>query len=232
MPGRGGWLTLGLALVLAGLLAGCATSAGVPARGPMSGFMSRAVGQAYLPLQGTVDLLFEGEGVGVVIAPGIAATNAHNADLVDPASVLGTSTNYDLLFFRTDRGRALPYDAPRAGEPVIAYGQGVDGELRQARGTIRYTDAPVLPRCKGCPVQRAFAFEAEGGKGFSGGPVVDASSARLVGIVFGFRGGPDGKTPSKTPSKTLGHRLMYAYDMERVFAELSALKPASATPLP
>jgi hypothetical protein len=190
--------------------------------------MSRAVARAYLPLQGRVDLLFEGEGAGVVIAPGIAATNAHNADLVDPGSVLGTSTNYDLLFFRADRGRALPYDAPRPGERVIAYGQGVDGELRQARGAIRYTDAPVLARCQTCSVQHAFAFEAEGGKGFSGGPVVDARTGRLLGIVFGFRGGPDGEMHGQLA----GHRLMYAYDMERVFAELSALKAASATPQP
>ena len=74
----------------------------------------------------------------------------------------------------------------------------------------------MVPRCDGCPVQYAFAFEAEGGKGFSGGPVVDARTGRLVGIVFGFRDGLDDKTPSQ--------RLMYAYDMDLVFGALGRLR--------
>ena len=74
----------------------------------------------------------------------------------------------------------------------------------------RRTGAAALPGT--CAVQHAFVFEAKGGKGFSGGPVVDAKTGRLLGIVFGFRDGIDDHTP--------GHRLMYAYDMNRVFAEL------------
>lgn len=220
MGARQAWLALSAALALAG----CATSAGEPASGPAAGFLNRAVAAAYLPLEGSAYLVLEGEGAGVVIAPGIAVTNAHNANLVDPASVLGRSADYDLLFFRSGKGRALPYGTPRPGERVVAYGQGVDGELREARGFVRYTDAPVLPRCDGCPVQHAFAFEAEGGKGFSGGPVVDARTGRLLGIVFGFRNGSDDKAPK--------HRLMYAYDMDLVFGALSALRngPAASRP--
>lgn len=209
-------VTLVVTLAVTVALAGCATSAGVPASGPVSGFMSRAVANAYLPLQGPAYVVLEGEGAGMVIAPGIAVTNAHNANLVDTASVIGTSSDYDLMFFHSAKGRALPYGAPRVGEPVIAYGQGVDGALREARGRVRYTDAPVVPRCDGCPVQHAFAFRAEGGKGFSGGPVVDARTGRLVGIVFGFRDGLDDRTPSR--------RLMYAYDMNLVFGALARLR--------
>ena len=216
MGARQGWLAQSVALALAIALAGCATSAGLPASGPVSGFMNPAVANAYLPLAGAAYFVLEGEGAAVVIAPGIAVTNAHNANLIDAASVIGTSTDYDLMFFHTTKGRALPYGAPRVGERVVAYGQGVKGELREARGWVRYTDAPVVPRCDGCPVQHAFAFEAEGGKGFSGGPVVDARTGRLVGIVFGFRDGLDDKTPRQ--------RLMYAYDMDLVFGALGRLR--------
>ena len=46
-------------------------------------------------------------GAAVVIAPGIAVTNAHNANLVDPGSVIGAARQSDLMFFRTGApGRA------------------------------------------------------------------------------------------------------------------------------
>ena len=78
--------------------------------------------------------------------------------------------------------------------------------------------APVLPRCQGCGVQHAFAFTADAGRGFSGGPVVDAHTGRMVGIVFGFRDHAPG----------FHGRLMYAYDMRLVMAELSAVRHAAA----
>jgi hypothetical protein len=52
--------------------------------------------------------------------------------------------------------------------------------------------------------------------GFSGGPVVDASDGRILGIVFGYNDLHDGS------------RLMYAYDMDRVGAELAKLSGAPA----
>ena len=51
------------------------------------------------------------------------------------------------------------------------------------------------------------------GPGFSGGPVLDASG-RLVGITFGYK-------------DTGKQRLIYAYDMERVRLEFSALQKAA-----
>ena len=207
-----------LASLLPLVLCGCITdsSSGFPAEG----FVTPAIAHAYLPLQGQAYLVLEGYGVGTVIAPGIAATNDHNSNLVHANQVIGHSSQYDLLFFRTEHGMVPPRGEPYIGEHVIAYGQGIHGELRMAKGRVRWTDAPVLPRCEDCVIQRAFAFEAEGGPGFSGGPVVDMKTGQLVGIVFGYRNGIDGHSPDQ--------RLMYAYDMKRVFEELGAIrKPAS-----
>lgn len=211
---RAGW-AVSFALALG--LGGCVShSAGRPA----SGFVSPAVAGAYLPLEGPAYLVLEGHAAAVVIAPGIAVTNAHNANLVDSDRVIGVSTDYDLLFFHTPRRDALPRAEPKVDEAVIAYGQGLDNSLRMAKGRVRWLHAPVLARCEGCRVQRAFVFGADGGKGFSGGPVVDARSGTLLGIVFGFRDGADDRTPND--------RLMYAYDMKRVFAELADLGGAGA----
>ena len=64
--------------------------------------------------------------------------------------------------------------------------------------------------CAGCTAPAYFTFAGNAGPGFSGGPVLDAAG-RLVGITFGY--------------KDEGHeRLIYAYDMSRVQAELSALQ--------
>ncbi len=76
----------------------------------------------------------EERGAAFVIAPGIAVTNAHNVDGVAPAQVIGTSQSYDLLFFRTERTGTMTASEPGTGEHVIAYGQGVSGEVREARG--------------------------------------------------------------------------------------------------
>jgi trypsin-like peptidase len=195
------------ALGLAALLAGCA-SAGEPA----PGFLMPTIAAAYLPLSGARDVVLKGFGAAVVLGKGVAVTNAHNANLVDGDSVIGTSLEYDLLFFHTASGTPLPTARPWMAEEVIAYGQGNDGDLRQAHGRVTAVDAPVLPRCPACATQHAFTFEADAGPGFSGGPVVDATDGKLVGIVFGYNDEKD------------GGRLMYAYDMDRVQKELAAVK--------
>jgi hypothetical protein len=207
-------LRLPCVAALALVLFGCATSAGEPA----AGFMNSAVQAAYLPLSGAAYLVMEGHGAATVIASGIAATNAHNANLVSDRDMIGTSTEYDLLFFRTRSAATLPEAQPYVGEQVVAYGQGIDDGLRDAYGTVRLINAPVLPNCPTCHVQKAFTFEsiagrADAGPGFSGGPVIDRATGALVGITFGFR--------------DLGAtRLMYAYDMARVRTELSAFRSA------
>jgi hypothetical protein len=200
-------------LVLAWGIAGCAPQSAGDAAG---GFLNSSVASAYLPLDGSLDLVLEAHGAATVIAPGIAVTNAHNDNLVASADVIGTSTDYDLLFFRRPGAAAPPTGRPSVGETVIAYGQGIKGDLRQARGVVRELASPVEARCPNCPIQQVFTFMAPAGEGFSGGPVIDASDGRILGIVFGYNDMKDGS------------RVMYAYDTDRIMAELAKLSPASA----
>jgi len=162
------------------------------------------IAAAYLPLHARLHLgLDSADGAAVVIAPGIAVTNAHNANLLNPKIVIGARADYDLLFFRTARSAAPQTALPVIGESVTAYGQGADRELRVAHGTVR-----EIKTCPGCTAPAYFTFVGNAGPGFSGGPVLD-DSGRLVGITFGYK---DAKS----------ERLIYAYDMARVRAELEA----------
>ena len=189
------------ALSLALLTTGCVTSSGAP----VAAIAQPDIAAAYLPLHGRVHLGIDtADGAAVVIAPHVAVTNAHNANLLDPKSVTGVRQDYDLLFFRTTRV-AQPETAPVAvGEAVIAYGQGADAELRIAHGVVR-----AITSCAGCSAPAYFTFAGNAGPGFSGGPVLDGSG-RLIGITFGYK--DEGR-----------ERLIYAYDMARVRAEYSAL---------
>jgi hypothetical protein len=193
------------------MLAGCATSGA-----PVARIAEAQIARAYLPLQTRIHLGIDtADGAAVVIAPGIAVTNAHNANLVDPKSIIGRRRDYDLLFFRATRGTP-PQTAPvTVGGAVIAYGQGGGGSLRIARGVVR-----EISRRPGSTTADYFTFANDrrradnAGPGFSGGPVLDVSG-RLVGITFGYK-------------DTGKQRLIYAYDMARVRTELSALqKPAN-----
>lgn len=188
-------------------LAACAASSGVPA----DGFAYPSIAQAYLPLSEPVFLMAKRRGAAVVIARNVAVTNAHNLNLIDPRSVIGASSAYDLAFFHTDStAMPPPTTQPRLGESVIAYGEGVGGQLRVAHGVVTALDAPVEPRCPSCGPQSAFTFEGDAGEGFSGGPVVDTQTGALIGIVFGYE---DGRT-----------RTIYAYSTQRVDAELTRVE--------
>ena len=194
------------------LLAGCATSSGRPA----AGIAEANIAPAYLPLVRHFHLGLDTiAGSAVVIAPGIAATNAHNHAMVAPAAVLGTARDYDLMFFRAGSGRpAYATAGPAIGAAVTAYGQGAADDLRVAHGVVR-----EIFTCPGCSRPAYFVFANDkkspddAGPGFSGGPVMDAQG-RLVGIVFGYK--DEG-----------GRRLVYAYDMARVRAELDKLSTAA-----
>jgi len=197
------FIVIGLAL----MLGGCAASYGERA----AGFLNPQLAGAYIPLEGVTLVVLKAHAAAFVIAPGVAVTNAHNQAIVGGAPIIGQSRDYDLLFFHVDKNSDVSTAAPSAGEGVIAYGQGASGELREARGTIMLLNAPVEARCESCTVQSAFTFEGDAGPGFSGGPVVDAKTGRLVGITFGFL-------------DPRGRRTMYAYPINRVRNELSAIE--------
>jgi hypothetical protein len=194
---------------LALIASGCASS-GVPA----ARIAEPDIAGAYLPLHGRTHLGIDtADAASVVILPGIAATNQHNANLVDPRQVIGTARDYDLMFYRTGRGAPPPTAPIAVGMAVTAYGQGTNAELRTAHGVVR-----EIKGCDGCKEAAYFIFanprrEADdAGPGFSGGPVLD-TSGRLVGITFGYK-------------DSGGVRQMYAYDIARVKAELAALQKA------
>ena len=93
-------------------VSGCAGSSGQPA----TAIAQPEIAAAYLPLHGRVHLgLDSADGAAVVIAPGIAVTNAHNANLLEPKSVIGVRQDYDLLFFRTSKAAVPQTAAPAVG---------------------------------------------------------------------------------------------------------------------
>ena len=199
------------ALLLGFALAACAgaTDYGVPSAGISDG----RVRQAFIPLRTRSFATFYSWGAGFVVTPTIAVSNAHNANLLPRETILATSRDYDLLFFRTDGVVVPQFAAPRDGENVIAYGQGGQGETREARGTI-VASSQTLTRCQQCRPQHAIVFDAPAGPGFSGGPVVDAQSGAVLGVTFGYEHASDGTV-----------LRMYAYDMGVVMAEMRALLP-------
>ena len=199
--------------ICAGALALAACASFETAGEPSNGFVTPAIETAYLPLEAPAYLVLEKRGAAVVIAPGVAVTNAHNAALVDAKSVIGQSKDYDLLFFRVTGRESPPTAAPQTGEDVLAYGQGADNDLRVARGIIRGADVAMPPVCADCGSAHAFAFEADAGHGFSGGPVADAKTGALLGIVFGFRKSDEAQK----------ERIIYAYDMAHVMTELGKI---------
>jgi hypothetical protein len=190
------------------VLTGCAASYGERARG----FLNPQLADAYIPLEGVSLLVLTARAAAFVIAPGVAVTNAHNMKLIAGAPIIGQSRNYDLVFFHVAKNIALQTAAPAVGENVIAYGQdGRSGNLNEAHGTIEDLSVQVDARCETCAVQSAFTYSGDAGPGFSGGPVVDAKTGRVVGITFGFLD-PNGR------------RTMYAYPMSRVRNELATIE--------
>ena len=194
-------------LVIVPFLLGLAGCGGASSGAPALAVAEPNIAAVYLPLHGTTHLGLDSEdGAAVVIAPGIAATNAHNRNLVDPKTVIGARQDFDLLFFRVGRDAAPQTAETAVGQRVVAYGQGGNAELRVAHGVVREIHA-----CDGCgPAPAYLVFAGNAGPGFSGGPVLDVSG-KLVGITFGYKN--EGKM-----------RLIYAYPMSRVRTELSALQ--------
>jgi CBS domain-containing protein len=188
------FLTLGLAA--------CATPSGVATLA----ISQPGIAAAYLPLFGHVHLgLDPAAAAAMMIQPGIAVTNAHNANLLDSKRVIGVATQSDLLFFHASGGPPPATGTPVIGEAVTAYGQDLSGKLRLAHGVVRQ-----IVMVQGYSTSPYFIFAGNAGPGFSGGPVIDPDG-KLIGITFGYKDqGPE--------------RLIYAYDLARVLTELSLVE--------
>jgi hypothetical protein len=197
-------------LLLTLALCGCVERLGAPLGEPLGGDLA----YAYIPLKRPVLFVSESDAGGVALGGGVAVTVAHADEMLDPKSVIGTSADYDLMFFRTDRGKAvLTSETPKLGQRVVSYAHYEDA-LYRAEGVITQLDAPVKARCNTCAVQYAFAFDGNAGPGYSGGPVLDAGSGKLIGILFGYVDKPG------------GGRTLYAYPMSRVWDELKKIQSA------
>jgi hypothetical protein len=197
-----------LVLVVGACVAACSS-------GSLSaGIRDVNLAQAYIELP-KPDSMLAG-GAAVVIAPGIAVTNRHNANLVPPDDILATSDRFDILFYRTARkAPALKTAEPGIGREVVAYGQGADDSLREASGPIELIE-PGYDECPGCPQGTAFAYRAPAGPGFSGRPVTDAETGAILGLTF---------ADIDSPIEAGEPRLMLAHSMAQIRAEMERLRP-------
>jgi len=197
------------------LLAGCAAQSGTQVQGSPG----RSLDYAYIPLEQDFFLAASDAGA-VVLGGGVAVTAGHAAHMLDAGRLIGVSGDYDLAFFRTDRTASVfETGKPQLGERIVSYAHEGD-RLYRAEGVVTGVDVPVQPRCERCAPAVSFVFEGNAGPGYSGGPVLDAASGKLVGIVFGYLDEADGK------------RAIYAYGMDRVAAELDKLQGGPRAPLP
>lgn len=198
------------------VLSGCAGKSGVALTAPPGA----DVAYAYIPLSHSYFWVAEADAGGVALGNGIAVTAAHADAMVPRSKVIGISTDYDLMFFHTDRTkRTFDFAAPTMGDRVVSYAH-YDEDLYKAEGVVTSLDAPVKARCSTCVVQSTFSFDGNAGPGYSGGPVLDAKTGRLVGIVFGYLDKPD------------GGRTIYAYPMSRVLEELKKIEGEAAATRP
>jgi hypothetical protein len=197
-----------LVVLLSAALAACASGM------RSEGFRDPAMEQSYIGLPNPNRSL--AGGAGIVVAPNIAVTNAHNANLLDAADILAVSDRYDLLFFRTERAVAVARTAePALGLAVIAYGQGAENELREASGVIEDIE-PTAEECRGCGPGTAFAYRAPAGPGFSGGPVTEAETGAVLGVTFAY---------IDSPIEEGEPRLMLVHSMAQIRAEMERLLP-------
>ncbi len=167
-------------------------------------FISPRIAAAYVPLH-AFSLPGMRRGAATIIGAGVAVTNAHNANLVDEADIIGRApSGEDLMFIRVHEvivggPGPLPMADPDVGQDVILYGQGAGGSLRMAQG-------PVLSLR-----EARFTITANAGPGFSGGPVVDSKDGHLVGITFAYYDAPN----KRGPREMLAYRISWVMDEYR-----------------
>lgn len=199
----------GFLLFLAAGLAACAEGSA------SERFVDPALAESYLNLRRTERPDWVAGGAAIVIAPNIAVTNAHNANLLAEEDILARSIDYDLLFFRTPLTQAVRTAEPEPGQEVVAYGHGGGETRREARGLIEML-MPSPENCADCAPGTGFSYRAPGGPGFSGGPVAHAETGAVLGLTFAYIDSPiDSGEP----------RRMLAYTVAQIRAEMTRLLP-------
>lgn len=135
-----------------------------------------------------------GRGAGVVVAPGLVATNAHNlrgpettvafADgRVVTGRVAGADVDGDVAVLSVDTGEVVPVEwgeAPATGLPVFALASAPPGGVRVSFGLVSSL-GETFRGPRGRRIAGSFEHTAPMRRSSSGGPVVDGSG-RLVGI--------------------------------------------------
>ena len=174
------WMTRSLSRLRSRLschcLAGCATSSGVAGRRYPGRLRSRP---PISPFIGAV--LCPADGAAMAIVPGIAVTNGHNRNLVDPEKRDRGSARTMTFCFSATLIRLSPkwqsHSWVKPSAPMARAGwRPASGPWRGARHSDlhRLHRACLFHLCRQCR------------PGFSGGPVLDGSG-RLIGITFGYK---------------------------------------------
>jgi hypothetical protein len=172
---------------------------------------------AYIPVRDNIFAVVTGNGMGVAFADGVAVTTAANAGALAAGMVVGKSDEFGLLFFPSQKYLTeAPMAESYAGEKVTAYGQGAGIALRMLDGTVIAPECSFVPgiTISGCSAKTTFMFEGDASAGFVGGPVIDAKTGRLVGIVSAY-------------AQVGGRHLVYATRVSVIRAELDKIISAA-----
>ncbi len=228
---RVGKMVVGLAL----LLSACALPFERAADTPLS-----SVSGNYITLYSGVPLFLGYTASAVVVADGLAVTNRHVVQASNriqgyvagrgliPIEVVAVSPRMDLALLRIPPGIGRPLAAAsgEVGEAVWLMGTPMPFVAPVVAGTVENAAGWSCPEEDGtlhCPQrQSGLLIRAEGGPGYSGGPVVDPRG-RLIGLSQGiFLSAVDAQ------GRTIqdGVTRVFAYRIADVLAEISRLRPA------
>lgn len=135
-----------------------------------------------------------GRGAGIVVAPGVVATNAHNLRGAQTTvtfsdgrqatgTVAGVDGDGDLAAITVDTAGARPLEwadaAPGLGQPVFALAVPPGGGIRVTQGAVSATGRQFRGP-GGRLIEDAVEHTAPLAPGSSGGPVVDATGRLLA----------------------------------------------------
>ncbi|WP_185961320.1 trypsin-like peptidase domain-containing protein [Telmatospirillum sp. J64-1] len=175
-------------------------------------------------------------GSAVIIADGLAVTNAHVAEVTGGLhgitasgkmvgiEVLAVSEHMDLALLKVPPGLGRPVSIAKPLQAEAAWAMGTTNGLVApvSQGKILNPQAWSCARANACAEhqrQNGLMFEGGGGGGYSGGPVVNAQGAWLglvQGIYTELRDAEGNSLPTNTP-------ILFAYHAQDVLAEVQSL---------